>query len=120
MSSSIRSLLVLFFLVFIARTAPADVPAPTVTACNGKATGDECDLSGGTKGSCQASRCAMNECLECKQGATTTRPDSGTAPPTTDDGGCSIGVARAAGPWLLALAVPAVAFAIRKRRPRRT
>jgi hypothetical protein len=98
--------------------AHADVMTPpTVTACNGKAGGAECDLGGGTKGSCQASKCSGADCLECKQGATTTRPDAGTGGGTTDDGGCSIGnPARAAGPWLLALSVPVIVFAARRRR----
>lgn len=125
MTSSFRSFvsaLVVLLVACFARAAAADLPPPSVTACMGKASGAECDLSGGTKGSCQASKCGANDCLECKQGATTTRPDSGTAPATTDDGGCAIALRRRAtdaGPWLIALAAPAIAFAIRKRSNRR-
>jgi hypothetical protein len=101
-----------------ASVASADVmQPPTVTACNGKAGGAECDLSGGTKGSCQLSKCGAADCLECKQGPMTSRPDAGATGGTTDDGGCAVGrPARTAGPWLLALSVPVIVFAVRRRK----
>lgn len=108
-----------FALAAVTSTASADVPSdpPTVLACQGKKGGDECDLSSSSKGTCQLSKCGTADCLECKQGATTTRPDAGSAPPASDSGGCTVGHGtRAGGAFLLALSVPAIVLRLRRRK----
>lgn len=114
--------------------AHADVAPPDVTACSGKKVGDACDLV--ANGKCQSEKCTridyMNDggtvsydCVKCTAG------DAGTDGGSTSDadgggeslsggsggGGCSVGaLPRAALPWLLALAVPAIVFGFRRKK----
>lgn len=102
-------------------------------------TGTACEVSG-SKGACQKSTCQgidyaswdrdasptppskTFDCLKCvadAQPSTSSSGDGGaTSPASSDDSGCSVGRAplRAAVPWLLALAVPVVVSASRRRK----
>lgn len=117
--------------------AHADVAPPDVTACGGKKVGDACDQV--ANGKCQDETCQridyMNDggtvsypCLKCK--AVDAGSDA-SAPPTDaggggdslsggsggGGGGCSVGaLPRAALPWLLALAVPAIVLGLRRKK----
>ena len=105
-------------LVLAAPSARADVISPEVAACSGKDDGEDCDVEEpeGYSGECVVSTCSrldysgdagvptsvQYECLQCEETS-----------------GCSIArVGAAAGPWLLALSVPLVVVALRRRRRR--
>lgn len=97
----------------------ADSLPPEAIDCFGKKAGDACtDRASKQAGSCQEGTCNSSKldagaygCLTC----------SG-APPTTDDGACTIGKASSArriGPWLLAGSVSSLFLVGRRRRGRR-
>ena len=115
--------------------AHADVAPPDVTACGGKKAGDACDQV--VNGKCHDETCQridyMNDggtvsypCLKCKAvdagseaGAPTSDAGNGgeSLSGGSGGGGCNVGaVPRAALPWLLALAVPALVFGLRRKK----
>lgn len=95
----------------------ADSLPPEALDCFGKKVGDACtDWASKQAGSCQEGTCATSKldagtygCLTC----------SG-APPSTDDGACTIGKTSSAkrlGPWLLAGSL-SLLFLFRRRSKR--
>lgn len=111
----------LFTLCLVASAAPAfaDVAPPScssmdpaIQVCSGKAAGDACTFTNGTKGNCAALRCATD-------GGATVLSCVATGGGYT--GGCSLGSRPVAGAsalaaWLAALAASTV-LAWRRRRP---
>ncbi len=102
--------------------------------------GTACELGDGSKGACQKDTCQgidyaswdrdasptppskTFDCLKCVPGALPSSSGDGGTPSSTagSDGGCTVGRAplRTAGPWLLALGVPVMLSASRRRRRR--
>lgn len=137
----------------VTATASADVVPPDVEACDQKSPGDACTLpTGGGTGRCATLKCTRRDygnwdrdasssppeiqvdCVKCvalgaadRDGASTTRVDSGTSEPeqstsgtSNDDGGCSVALVRSAGPYGIALVPAAILALARRRRSRST
>ncbi|MEZ4389647.1 MAG: hypothetical protein R3A48_01015 [Polyangiales bacterium] len=115
--------------------ARADVTPPEVEACSGRSVGASCMVPGGASGTCQSGTCTRIDyagwnrdasaapptmeypCVRCVSGAAV---DGGSAVASGDEGGCAVqpgGVARAAGPWLIAALPFALLFARRRKAP---
>lgn len=133
---------ILFAAMLAGAPARADVAPPETSPCVGKAAGDACVYGGA--GTCQNQTCSKSgyynwdrdasssppitsyACVKCIVGTgtttatdttTNTNPDGG-APPSKDDGACSIGkqaTAKRVAPWLLAGAF-SLLFLFRHRR----
>lgn len=115
--------------------ARADVPPPEVEACAGRGVGATCMVLGGASGACQNATCTRIDypgwnrdasatpptmeypCVRCVSGAAV---DGGSTVPSRDEGGCAVqpgGLARAAGPWLIAALPFALLFGRRRKAP---
>jgi hypothetical protein len=106
----------LFATLLVAAPTLADVAPPETQPCLGKAVGSACIYGGA--GTCQNQTClspstggyACLECITSTNTSTTTTTNTATnsdggAPPSKDDGSCSIGkqvTAKRVAPWLLA------------------
>lgn len=102
-------------------TSAADIPPPERSACDGKAVGAACDVSG-RGGTCQDSTCSRTDqrtgetttyaCRKCVTGT----PDAGPAA-KEDDSGCMMAPGpRAVGPWVLAGGFALLVLRRRRRR----
>jgi hypothetical protein len=108
---------ILFTTLLLSAPARADVIPPEVSPCVGKAVGATCSFNNAT-GTCQNQYCpyACLECITSANTSTTTTTNTSTttttntntdggAPPSKDNGSCSIGkqvTAKRVAPWLLA------------------
>jgi len=119
---------ILFAVLLLSAPARADLAPPETSPCVGKVAGAACSFNNAA-GTCQSQTCLSPSaggyaCLECITStstgtttATNTTTDGG-APPSKDDGSCSIGkqvTAKRVAPWLLA-GTFSLLFLFRRRR----